>query len=419
MIASPPKRLRQIAVLVASVDSESARHLLLSLPSEIARNVRQMAAEMGPISPEERRAVMMELQKSRTGAWPNGEWSDGGWTAPAPERSAASVELEANSERRASPDAWDSSDLPKPPHTSDSATNPDVASPAWTKLSVDALVRFVRHERPTVIAVIIHQLSPQSAARVLEKLPASISRQVLIGLQNLQEIDPEAMSAIDEHLSQRLSEYCHRIESDIENTKKINLLLAAASPELSRQWAQWLKMEPHRTLDTIQTPAPRHDESFGQAEALTAKDPFSPQLEHYGESESSIDYRESHILPFRSPTQVSSGRTMHSVEMPEVTTEQRQRLHEEMEQILTLAPEQLARMLGLLDSQSILLALAGAQPRFIKQFNSLLEPKDARLLEMRVKRIGPVHLREIDEAQHKVVQTFRAFCDAETTARAA
>jgi hypothetical protein len=37
MIAPANNRIRQIAILVASVDAPAARHLLMSLPTEIAR----------------------------------------------------------------------------------------------------------------------------------------------------------------------------------------------------------------------------------------------------------------------------------------------------------------------------------------------------------------------------------------------
>lgn len=38
------------------------------------------------------------------------------------------------------------------------------------------------------------------------------------------------MQAIDEHLSQRLQEYQHHIQSEWENTRRIQSLLAAAPP---------------------------------------------------------------------------------------------------------------------------------------------------------------------------------------------
>ncbi|HAC92646.1 MAG TPA: hypothetical protein DCF63_18745 [Planctomycetaceae bacterium] len=55
-------RLRQIAVLVASVDAEAGRQILLNLPSEIARQVRSLSANLGPIPAEVRRALVAEFQ---------------------------------------------------------------------------------------------------------------------------------------------------------------------------------------------------------------------------------------------------------------------------------------------------------------------------------------------------------------------
>lgn len=426
MVASVTNnRLRQIAILVASVDAESARHLLLSLPSEIGRKIRQMAAEIGPVPPEERRALMHELRMSCSilrssenepnthSAWSS---SDGRqFSSHSPSALPTHPILAGNSSNTAatqSEQRW--SQLPT---TIDPTADSDL-SPAWTKLSTDALVRFVRHERPTVIAVILHQLPPQRAAWVLQKLPCSLSRQVLRGLQNLQEIDPEAMAAIDEHLSHRLSEYRHQIESELENTNRINQLLAAAPPELKHRWSQWLSVDPETVDDQLESSQPlstgtTYDDSFFSQwnseeqprSNTTAGGPAMPMTQP--------------ILPIASTGLSSHQKFSSEPNYPELSEEDRQDLQREFEDILSLPPEALAQLLSRVDSHSILLSLAGAHPQFIKRFNAMLETKDAKILEKRLKRIGPVHLREIDQAQKRVVETFRAFCATELNVRAA
>jgi flagellar motor switch protein FliG len=79
-----------------------------------------------------------------------------------------------------------------------------------------------------------------------------------------------------------------------------------------------------------------------------------------------------------------------------------------MEKLLKLDPEMLAQLLSSLDSQTVLLALAGASPQFMKRFSSMLEPEDAKVLDQRIKRIGSVNLRDIDAAQLRMVQSFDA-----------
>ncbi|MEZ6074466.1 MAG: hypothetical protein R3C56_01970 [Pirellulaceae bacterium] len=114
----------------------------------------------------------------------------------------------------------------------------DSASPLgldWTQLG--CIGSFcARNERPAVTAVVISQLAPADTVDVLQRLPPEISREVLLRLSRLQEIDPEAMQAIDEHLSQRLEEYQHHIQSELDNTRRIQSLLAAAPPACAREW---------------------------------------------------------------------------------------------------------------------------------------------------------------------------------------
>jgi flagellar motor switch protein FliG len=379
-----------------------------------------MAAEIGPIPPEERRALLAELQLSQSRLSQAGLSHDpsavvpNDWNSPASNKSLQSswvnsATAESANEVNATVAGSEDSLL---------AENA-AAAPAWTSLSVDALLRFVRHERPAVIAVILHQLPPSKAAAVLQRLPRSTSRQVLQGIRDLQEIDPEAMAAIDEHLSQRLSEYRHRIENEIENARRINQLLDAAPPELKQQWSHWLNPAAHPEREA---PEAGSEETPHSAYSFSVRDQFhrseSPPSSMTVEADAKYQelpqiYAFSAGVPTRSEPEKPSGISTERLEI------ERSELQADFAKILSLQPEQLAVLLGALDSQTIMLSLAGAQPNFMKQFNDLLEPKDARILEDRLKRIGPVQLRDIDEAQRKVVHAFRVFRESAITGRAA
>ncbi len=379
-------RLRQIAILVASVDAEAARHLLLNLPTEIARKVRAMAAQMGPIPPEERNALMTELRATQL-------------TPAAQPNSTSNVTSSLDSAARFWSNFSETRD-----HSSKSEDSPlsrqTSDSPAWTQLSEDALVRFIRHERPTVIAVIIHQLPAKQAASVLQRLPRSIGREVLSRLGSLQEIDPDAMQAIDEQLSHRLSDYRHKIESELENAKRINDLLAAAPPELKQQWTSWIS--PGATSADKELVDKGHEERSKPHEI--GRSPFvEPPAT---------------ILKFpqdgRSTNPARETRSNHYAAAIDRT---RQVI--DFERILTLRLEQLAALLTSLDSQTILLSLAGATPQFIKRFNAMLEPADAKVLEERVRRIGAVNLRDIDDAQCRVIDAYWSLMSPGSIRRAA
>ncbi|MBX3423577.1 MAG: hypothetical protein KF752_18630 [Pirellulaceae bacterium] len=433
-------RLRQIAVLVASIDQAAARQLLLSLPSETARAIRTLAANLGPIPPEERRALLAEFQKSQA-------VNTVASSKPAPVSNSL-LDITNTPEQQSFQS--DTVSAAVSPMTADnlplnSESQAARSAPAWTAMSIQALLGFVKHERPRVIAVIVHQLPAAKGVSLLQHLPRSVTREVLSCLGSIEEIDPAAMQAIDEHLAQSLSEYQHKIDSQQQSNRKINDLLAAAPSQLREQWSDWL--HPHgnesgipanstkattATLDQLYSSAsittsdaqwstaakPSHVAASANLSAF----PTSGQTSGHPESNNidgspasanqsraanaAIDSAHAsgdlpRILPFE-PRRTTSQNSSPQHMSRDATT-----VPAEFERILNLPPEQLAVLLSSLDSRTVLLALAGASPEFMKRFYNLLEPADARMLDGRLRKIGPVHLREIDQAQQRVLAAYQ------------
>ena len=422
--ATMPDRLRQIAILISSVDSAAARQILLQLPTDTARQIRLLASRLGDVSADEKRRILSEFQRSamtsveRTSVERTSvEWS------PTADRSAARSsnqgdQVQSSSARptvEGSSDAYSTGqpmaggrDLNHAGQATDgddeqSMSGEPVSRAAWTRLSTAALVRFVREERAAVTAVVVSQLAPAAAVEVLQHLPTDTRREVLLRLSGLQEIDPEAMQTIDEHLSQRLHEYQHQIQSELQNSRRIKSLLAAAPPELRSDWAELLG-------DTIPQPTPTVAQ--GQAQGQTSRGQTSrgqaagDQL-HWSQATPSnrADSAErtlrsaggddGDILPFR--------RDGANTAKPKDIAAERVLIQWEFEQILLLPATALAHLLSSTDSQTVLLALAGASPEFMKQFYRMLNRHDAKTLEARLQRIGPIQLRDVDAAQQKIV----------------
>ncbi|MEZ6074465.1 MAG: hypothetical protein R3C56_01965 [Pirellulaceae bacterium] len=57
-------RLRQIAILISSVDAAAARQILLHLPTDKARQVRALVSQLGNVAPEEKRKILADFQRS-------------------------------------------------------------------------------------------------------------------------------------------------------------------------------------------------------------------------------------------------------------------------------------------------------------------------------------------------------------------
>lgn len=59
--ATMSDRLRQIAILISSVDSSAARQILLQLPTDTARQIRHLSTRLGEVSAEEKRRVLIDF----------------------------------------------------------------------------------------------------------------------------------------------------------------------------------------------------------------------------------------------------------------------------------------------------------------------------------------------------------------------
>lgn len=415
--ATMPDRLRQIAILISSVDSAAARQILLQLPTETARQIRQLASRLGEVTAEEKRRILSEFQRTamssmgssidRTAARPTNQGNLAPGNGASVKTAGASDAYFSGQPMAAAMDVGQVGQTPSL-DTEQPVSGESVTRPAWTRLSTAALVRFVREERVAVTAVVISQLEPVVAVEVLQHLQTETRREVLLRLSDLQEIDPEAMQTIDDHLSQRLHEYQHQIQSELANTRRIESLLAAAPPEIRSDWAALLgDVRPQLTPAVAEGRVAEGPSNLAQVASLDRGDSAE-------RTQSTVADHEADILPFR--------RSGDETSKPRDTAADRLLTQWEFEQILLLPATALAHLLSSTDSQTVLLALAGASPEFMKQFYRKLNRHDAKTLETRLQRIGPIQLRDVDTAQRKIVDNaaaLRGVLDAGQSARQA
>ncbi len=413
--ATIQERLRQIAILISSVDAAAARQILLHLPTEKARQVRVLVGQLGNVAPEEKRKILAEFHRSAASST-----SSPGSTSAGTASRRSTLAHDASSARWSAPpisspaDAFfagqptSASDFAEfgdhsanPVHSSSINSSASAAHTAWTGLNTAALVRFVRDERPAVTAVVVSQLAPAVAVEVLQQLPLEISREVLLRLSRLQEIDPEAMQAIDEHLSQRLQEYQHHIQSELDNTRRIQSLLAAAPPALRHEWSALLgSPTPPVAMDSAASQTVKRFQSDNSDQSDPS--PVSQLDVQVDQTQFPPSPDSGDILSF--PGVAPQRQTLDRID--------RGLIQLEFEQILQLPPTALAQLLSSTDSQTVLLALAGASPEFMKRFYRMLNRPDAKALESRLKRIGAIQLSDVDEAQRRVAENALRFGNA-------
>lgn len=430
-----PDTIRRIAVLVASVDSATARQLLLHLPTSVAKQVRRALQNLGPISPAERQRILTEYQaisakqNQATASQPTAVPVVAPQTPsfannnsnPADNVRAGSMTNDAYTPAQAfAPSLAEHSERGGSPlYSTPPLVSQDASQPSWKQMDIRALSHFLCSERATVIAVVINQLSPDTGVALLQQLPATTHREVLRAIANLQDIDEEAMRSLEEHLAERLKNYEQQVNSEAKGTRRVAALLAAAPPELQETWSRFVHIAIDASQDSSSdTPSMSQMQSTS---ASSAKEPKPTAITEKttttspsGESpvgsqvvknvdasvadstsplaDSAFD-DDPHILQFPGP---SDTRPLSNTD--------RSLIQLEFEQILSLSTHQLAQVLTAAESQTVLLALAGASPSFMKRFYAMLTKADSKALASRLSKIGPLKLRDIDEAQRSIAE---------------
>ena len=177
--------LRRAAILVASLDRQTADSLLDALPSAKATEVRQAIMSLAEIDPAEQQSVIHEFL--------------------AGERIREDMALQAET----SPPACDEAVAVDSPALVD---QPPEQVPLH-ECNVARLSRLLRHEQPLTIAACLSRLTPTQAVAVVQNLPRDVRGAVLKRTAELQAADPEALAEIESELNQLL-------QQDIEHQTK-------------------------------------------------------------------------------------------------------------------------------------------------------------------------------------------------------
>ncbi len=181
-------RLRKIAILLASVDADTAQQILLLLPSELAAQARELIPELGPISLAEKQALVDEFHQLLQA------------TAPAAGSSTS-----------------------------------DGPEPSWTELSTEAIAGALSDERPPVIALIIGRLAATKAVAVLEQLDRDVSCEAVRLLSTMQP-NPQLELKLDRVLAAKLGNCQVEIDRLDQHAQRVNRLIEQAPEELKQSW---------------------------------------------------------------------------------------------------------------------------------------------------------------------------------------
>ena len=451
-------QVRRIAILVTSLDASAGRQLLMAMPTDLARQVRRAMTQLGHVDPEEQRQILAEFRMQAIGAGDHAHADREQAARPTAGRSGEAIREERTQIENANGVGGGGVG-----GSGDGATGPlrepglapyglggrslapsqSVQQRGVASLDVHTLAELLRGERSTVVAVVLSQLEPRHGAELLGKLPKPLQREAIVSLSRIGQIDPEAMQAIDDHLSSRIADYHHRQAGESESTGRMHELLAAAAPELRSDWQNTLvQAEPmlasrlgiappvqatvkeaaraagksndvaNSIADEMEAPkrAPRQPglapsgssnangahmlellannvvttDDMRVVKTTTSNKPLQQPAATPALTEDEADDEGARILPF--PTKATSAASIR------------------FEQILDLPAEQIGQILAAADTDVILYALAGASPAFMKRFMSMLDRADGRALQARLKQLRAINLKDVDAAQRRLCE---------------
>lgn len=338
--ASP--NLRKAAVLIRSLDGETAATLLAQLSPEEAAEIRAAIRSLGPFDDDEQADVVAALRRGK----------------PMPLGTAEGVELALSASQvgafRAPP--------PKPARRFEFLDD----------APIEAIARFLAGEHPQTSALVLSHLAPERAVDVLSILPARPQAEILERLSRLGTIDPDSVLAVEQELAAWIARQPRLPDAAPPTRSAIESILAAADPS---------------TRDRILTNLSRHNErlaarvapNFGHSQQ-TAPTPIRERARP--KAMPLIPLEASAVHPPRSP-----ARPPNMLRFSDVNR---------------FTDEELATLVKHIDDHLLGIALVGASEYLVERFAKQMPRGRGKALRNQLSQLGPTRLSDVESAQQAV-----------------
>jgi flagellar motor switch protein FliG len=356
--------LRKAAVFIRSLDAETASTLLAQLSPSEAQALRAATRLIGALDPEEQADVVAEFRSARPLATESA--NDG-------------VELALSN---AAPN-FSSSDPPVAPNNVSTVKRFEFLDQA----PIEALVPYLAREHAQTIAVVLSHLPPRRASDVLAALPEKLQADTVERLAVLGETDPESVVVLEKELAAWLANRAHgRSEGFPSNNAAASIL--AATDALTR--SEILKSLRSRnaalanqfeTAGIVSRARPRRKDLSAQAAACAdrlARGDLEPPR---------------NIVPKgASPQRIPPATARRPESLPEF----------HFDELIHLDNRALAAVLSDVDSNVLVLALAGSSDALVDRVCRQISSRTSRSFRRLLRKLGPTRLSDVESAQRAV-----------------
>jgi len=424
-MAAPDQRIRQVAIVLQSLDSGTSRGLLAQLPPEMARAVRQAMVNLGSVTPKERAQAMSGLQ-GLLGSLGRGQPQSA--ADPADEEFSPAASLVANST------PFDQIEISPKSQRSNSHV-PTVGQPAtlesetpWLAWEPASLAIFLADERPTVIATVLNQLSPERAKSLLDHLPITTASATLAAIPDLFLTDPQILSDILAEIDRKLpktppaqktatiagiSKLAAIVDQFGESQKQAWLdSIALQNESVARQLGWKSALQPREEIkpaSPIETPL-QQPTAMVEPAAMETISPAKSAVPTTGSVADDI-FDDSMIVPIsryresksneKSETDLEEPANSNFNESYDSTTAKDRA--NEFDVLLELSDTDLVTLLHACDKSTVLTALCGASKRVIQRIERLIPRNDVKRFRSHLRQRGTTSNHESELAQSTIL----------------
>ncbi len=364
--------IRKAALLVRSLDTESAALLLAQLSPQEARAVRQAVRELGEIDPEEQAELARELRRSDTSP----RQIDGG----------VELNLKLNNQP--------CSEVPAEPPISTPQALAEGSPFAWLEHGdLPTLANVLEREHLSTVAVVLSHLPSERAAALLAALPPGRRAAALERLADLGESDRASLEVIEKSLADWIARQKRQRQLRADRLQTIRQMLEWTPREARDAVLAELTRSDGRLATEINLPRRQHVEQRSR--------PLSPA--RWAGQVTHLRVPRNRVEPIVKEMRASDARNEGAMETPQPTAPPLPLF--EFEQVAKLDCHELALLIRQTDSQTLVLALAGGSDEIMRHVTRQLPSDVARELTRRVNHLTQVRLSDVTKAQQRIAHT--------------
>jgi flagellar motor switch protein FliG len=403
-MSAAEQRIRQVAIVLQSLDAKTARRLLSQLPPELGRAVRQTIVQLKNVTSSERAKAISDLQ----GLFSNLETID----EPSLETSLSpAVQLLSSSPMGQTIDRIEISSQVTQTQEPVSRDQSRASEIPWLAWDPGSLATFLANERPTVIATVLNQLSPERAKALLDHLPIETAGATLAAIPNLFLVDPSILNDILAEIDRRLPRHPPiPTTATIAGVSKFSgpqkqawlNAIAQQNPEIAMQlgWQPSDSMGPFVAASKNRT----MEQQTGRDSQSESKQINAPKLEPATAEANDIFASTAPVVGMTHPSTGATVERSDSPSLPGLAFDSSKSKDQGFETLLQLTDGDFVVLLHSCPREKVLTALCGATPAMITRVEKLIPRTDLKRFRNYLKQLDSRTAIDVEKAQSEILE---------------